>query len=1381
MPIAVVALFPAAPAAAATKSFSVGSGTDPGIYVDEAGTAHIVYSTDNQNGPDQIHYCRLKRAATTCDQVQTPVLTPVNPDHPQSDAINENGTGPKIYGVGDNLVILDKRTSDFWPTPTGSTLGPVLAYVSTDGGNSFSGPAVVGDRTGGIDGPAVVYGPDDDPRIATIGTETTGGTFFQAIGPGTFTENEANLGDDPSLSRAWYDGNVALDENGVPAASFSDDNGNHLRRWSNQGDPNDLATWGPPTGLPGTSGGRLAGGPKGLLFFEPEDVTTGDPEYFVHKLSGSTPAKGIQVTHSGDGGSGYGRFLRTPDGRSIAVWQHGGGIRETTSSDGTTWPKTDTVLITSPGRNMSSADAGVASDGGGFAVAHADAPDTSLTDAPILVAPFGNQDKTGKPGIGGVAGGGLDPGDDDQGTATCRDIHYEAVDIKPHAEGGCFFAGKGSTAGKEISDGPIDINGINLVPDAHVQTQISEKKHTIHTTGDVTLTLQKDGAPPITLWHGPLDSNLHGKGNAGAKAVLFDLNMSKFQAKVEGFPVAGHLPIVLAAGNSVTLPLQLKLPHAFGSQTANTTLGGKQDAGLDLTTLTIGPFDADIDGVGLTNVGLKFTNGTTWTGMATLNFPGPYPFKMTAQVTFVDGGYKDGHIDVSSYPGVPVFEGVYLTQLGFGLGLDPTTISGDATFGAVPLGVDEAFAISVRGDFHIKFGNPFVITIEGAGSVVSTEVADATLKYDSSIGFSAKAHAEIGGSTAGIIADASLGVGKVAGHLRWGGSASLQLEVFGFTKHIADIAVNDHGVGLCFPTPIPVGLDSDLDPIFTATVVHDWDDDPFLDVSAGCNVAAYGNPLDPAGRVRAAQAGPQQFTVPAGAAAEDLRVRGMGGAPAITVTDPTGKVVPGKPFADDGTQAAYFRMVKPAPGTYTVTAGVGPPIASVSTAQGYGTPVATAKVIRDKGRNRVLSFKIKKRDPNVSVQFVEQLADGTTQILGESEGSSGKLHFKAGPGPGGRRNIIAADILPDESIGSSKVIAHYTAPKPSPAGRPGKITVKRSGTGLKVTFRKASNAVRYIVRAKVARRDGRPLHDRQGPARHAARDPARHEGDGHGAGAGARRAARQGARGQGPLNDGFGDEAVLEPPDPVDLDGHDVAVAQQHLRLAAEADARGRARQDQVARLERRPLADRRDQVRDREDHQVGRRLLQRLAVDDRAQRQLARVRDLVGGDEPRADRRRAVPRLALHPLVRLRLVVAHRHVVGDRVAGDVLQRVGLGDAAGARADDDDQLALVVDRLRFRRHRYVVERAAQRRRELREQHRVVRRLAVRLLDVRRVVQADADDLARARDDGQVGDLVERDRRRRSRGSPGRRRSGPRAARPLCRTVARFKRSSRSAG
>jgi len=34
---------------------------------------------------------------------------------------------------------------------------------------------------------------------------------------------------------------------------------------------------------------------------------------------------------------------------------------------------------------------------------------------------------------------------------------------------------------------------------------------------------------------------------------------------------------------------------------------------------------------------------------------------------------------------------------------------------------------------------------------------------------------------------------------------------------------------------------------------------------------------------------------------------------------------------------------------------------------------------------------------------------------------------------------------------------------------------------------------------------------------------------------------------------------------------------------------------------------------------------------------------------------------------------------------------------------------------------------------------------VRLLDVRRVVQADADEPCPARDDGQEGDLVERDR------------------------------------
>ena len=263
-------------------------------------------------------------------------------------------------------------------------------------------------------------------------------------------------------------------------------------------------------------------------------------------------------------------------------------------------------------------------------------------------------------------------------------------------------------------------------------------------------------------------------------------------------------------------------------------------------------------------------------------------------------------------------------------------------------------------------------------------------------------------------------------------------------------------------------------------------------------------------------------------------------------------------------------------------------------------------------------------------------------------------------------------------------------------------------------------------------------------------------------------------------------------PTPLDLDHDPVAVAQQHLRVAPVADPRRRPGQHHVAGRQRRELGDRRDDRRDVEDEQPRVRVLHPLPVELERDVERVRVADLVGGDEERAERRRARPRLARQPLVRLVLVVAHRDVVGDRVAGDRRQRLVAADAPHAAADHERQLGLVVDGLGLRRQHDRLARADQRVGELREQRRVVGQVVDALVDVRLVVEPDADDLARPRHDRPQRDVRQREllarqrrvgeqlRRASRRPAPRRRAAAaPRRPRRAPRTGARRASSSRS--
>ena len=140
-------------------------------------------------------------------------------------------------------------------------------------------------------------------------------------------------------------------------------------------------------------------------------------------------------------------------------------------------------------------------------------------------------------------------------------------------------------------------------------------------------------------------------------------------------------------------------------------------------------------------------------------------------------------------------------------------------------------------------------------------------------------------------------------------------------------------------------------------------------------------------------------------------------------------------------------------------------------------------------------------------------------------------------------------------------------------------------------------------------------------------------------------------------------------------------------------------------------------------------------------------VADLVGGDEGGAAGGGTVEDLAGNPLRRGELQVASREVVEQRVAGDVVERVGRRRPTPPRADHEGDLGLVVDLLarggKGDRRPVGNEGVG----ELGEERGNGGRLAARLGRVVAVVEADADDLLRVRHRREQLDLGQRDRRR----------------------------------
>src|SRR5262249_31481198 len=142
------------------------------------------------------------------------------------------------------------------------------------------------------------------------------------------------------------------------------------------------------------------------------------------------------------------------------------------------------------------------------------------------------------------------------------------------------------------------------------------------------------------------------------------------------------------------------------------------------------------------------------------------------------------------------------------------------------------------------------------------------------------------------------------------------------------------------------------------------------------------------------------------------------------------------------------------------------------------------------------------------------------------------------------------------------------------------------------------------------------------------------------------------------------DHAVLEHADAGDLDLDDVGGIQV-------ADARGRARRDDVAGLERHVHARERDERRHVEDQIARRRVLANLTVDARDHAKLRRIQPT---DDAGPDRAERVEALRARPLTVALLEVADGDVVDARETHDGAECIFSRHPPTARTDDDSEL-----------------------------------------------------------------------------------------------------------
>ncbi len=1055
------------------------AGRFPHVIVDAAGTAHIVWTQDDPNGPSVLHYCRIKRGETACDN--PPGSQTFIPDKPygvgDDPRFNTDNNGPQVVAVGDQVVIMTHRYPTVFPKPDKSDgSNTTLIWVSEDGGTTFTGPGLVGtqDINGGR---AVEFGADNDPTIGVLTDTTTGGTYFQAIRPGAFTSAKANLGDTgPDQA---YSGSLALLD-GRPVAAFADlKEQTFVRQWTGTQPITDPGTWTAPVLVPGDEP-QLAGGSGGLFLMNRPKFGT---PYVVRRL-GAGLAAGPAATISTKADPGvFHAFNEDPSGRLLATWearsQKNPGVQLRTSTDGANW-STARQIFDAAGAGQLGIDA--AADGGGFAVANLTGG-VNATGA-IAAVGFGKQTKNGAAGLGSLSGGG------DQGAvSSCSKLAFGTLQIT--TDNGCFLHGTGASARVSVSTDEIDLNGLRIVPDAGVSIAMDARQHTLDTTGSVRVLLTGGGVT-VTLFHGELHLRLP---TAGVGTTLFSFDQSAFGLDLFGFGAKGKVDVILTA-TGVRIPISLALPPIFGDVRGDATLVADRATGLHFDTLHIHVGNILLGPLLIDHLDVSYSGASdTWTGDGAVQFPPPGAGGGLAimDVVFTNGAYKHGGFTYTPPPpGIVIGPFVYLNSIGGELGLDPTHIGAHATIGAGTPGVGGVSPVNVVGNFDMTFPSrgPADFRMSGAVSFFVFQVATGFLDFqtDGYASFGGELGTDLGplhiAAKADGFVDATNGNfgADINGNICVNLVADTPLgEVdLGCVGLDAEIAVSNAGFAACAGFTIAGvhatgGIDypfADFSPVLLAN--------PLLmtgsiidHLAFPCHAGKYHvPPRPPVSRATAivAQAGGTSVSLPGGNPSETLVLKGNRAAPDVTVTGPGGAQVGGAgaqagyAVTPKGGTTTFVVLPKPAAGTWSVTPAAGSaPIASVLVGDGY-VPATVKATLGGSGRARTLRYAIKDATDGQSIQFAETGAFGT-HVLGVAKGTSGTLRFAPADAKGGRRTILAL-IRHDGVVTDTHTIGTYIAPGPARPGRPATVNASIGGRALTVTWGPAPHASGYAVRVR---------------------------------------------------------------------------------------------------------------------------------------------------------------------------------------------------------------------------------------------------------------------------------------------------------------------------
>lgn len=493
----------------------------------------------------------------------------------------------------------------------------------------------------------------------------------------------------------------------------------------------------------------------------------------------------------------------------------------------------------------------------------------------------------------------------------------------------------------------------------------------------------------------------------------------------------------------------------------------------------------------------------SWQAKATVTF-GEEIAEIQAEMAFKKGEFQSAGMRFKANPGVPIYPGVNLNEIGASLGVHPLTFGGSLGAKIAEL-LELELAFKYREETKTElgfFGGEGKLSLRGdniatlAADVYSDGYVDAQVKFNLHFPFeSDNPVIEVSGG-AGFWDEPSSGL--------WQARGNVYFKLWIISAEAAALINNKYAAGC---------IHGGAEGVFGGGVqgryrFSDGNIDGGLYGNANCSdqLKQYSQKAEKehkGGFVKeesaiflthggslvhgmqalvgtpgaTSAAGGETVTLPNGTLGQELRITSPSGTPVVTLSGPGGQTyttpataghlvtVPGQfmsAVAPDPHQVLVL-LRHPKGGTWHVAAVAGaPPISKLELAEDVAPATVRVRVGHRHGAKWSLAYKIGHFVAGTKVQFVERGSD-STHVLGTVGKARGTLSFSPQEALGRARKIYAYLLNSEGAAVRELTVGRYTAPGAFRPARPRHARIARRGTTATISWGAVAGAREYKI------------------------------------------------------------------------------------------------------------------------------------------------------------------------------------------------------------------------------------------------------------------------------------------------------------------------------